>query len=69
MPIDIDVRNQNEFSVTGLIYGKNRKLTGSPESKVVSIENDGRGVELCKIGEIDDVIKALQAAKKLWGVL
>ncbi len=69
MPIDIDVRNQNEFSVTGLIFGKNRKLIGSPDSKAVSIDNAGTSVELCKISEIDDVIKALQAAKKLWGVL
>lgn len=26
MPININVRNQNEFSDTGLIFGKNRSM-------------------------------------------
>lgn len=70
MTIDVDVRTQNEFSVTGVIYGKNKKLIGSPTGKVISIPDEsGRPVELCRLGEVDDLIKALQAAKKLFGVL
>lgn len=70
MTIDVDVRLQNEFSVTGVIYGKDRKLIGAPESKVIAIaDSAGSPVDLCKIGEIDDLIKALRAAQKIWGVL
>jgi hypothetical protein len=70
MTIDVDVRKQTEFSVTGLIFAKNRKLTGAPDNDVVSVENaTGVSAPLCQKADIPDLIKALQAAQKIWGVL
>lgn len=64
---EIDVRNGATTDVTSIRYSANQVIEGSAASSTI-VCKDSNNVQMvvCNKGKIDDMIAALQLAKKLW---
>ena len=64
----IDIRDSVEEEVEGIAFdGSGDYIFVASGSFMLYSSLDSRETTLCDIGDVDNLIKALQKAKELWG--
>lgn len=65
--VEIDVRNGGGVDVTALRYSNTQVIEGSAASSAITCRDTNNvTMVICNKARIDDLIAALQLAKKIW---
>lgn len=62
--MEIDVRSGG--TVASIRYSDTHSLWGAPGTDITVRQDNGPQIVLCSPAEVDALIRALQAVKKLW---
>jgi len=71
MGVVVDVRTVNpaDVEITDIFFDANDKLVGSSRVPVIQhVTSGGPPRVLCSKNAVDDLIKALELAKRVWGI-